>query len=289
MSAVPPAAPTVSAAGGRAVSSGVEDRPEERTRERVARLILEEGPSTAALLAARLGVTPAAIRRHLDGLVADGLAEPRIDRRRGPRGRGRPARVFALTDLGRGAFPQAYDDVALRALSYIRETGGEEAVSVFARRLVAGIEGRFRSAEPSSGPDTSGPAVRESAGTGTSTLAEVLTQEGYAASVESVPLGEQLCQHHCPVAHVAEQFPELCEAETEAFARLLGRHVQRLATIAHGDGVCTTHIPDLEAVLASGVFDPRETTTVRTSETSETSETGGDTTERTTRTDRTRG
>ncbi len=55
--------------------------------------------------------------------------------------------------------------------------------------------------------------------------------------------GEQLCQHHCPVAHVAERFPQLCEAETEVFSRLLGKHVQRLATIAHGDGVCTTHIP----------------------------------------------
>ena len=56
-------------------------------------------------------------------------------------------------------------------------------------------------------------------------------------------VGEQLCQHHCPVAHVAEQFPQLCEAETEVFSRLLGTHVQRLATIAHGDGVCTTFIP----------------------------------------------
>jgi len=45
------------------------------------------------------------------------------------------------------------------------------------------------------------------------------------------------------VAHVAEQFPQLCEAETQAFARLLGTHVQRLATIAHGDGVCTTFVP----------------------------------------------
>jgi len=35
----------------------------------------------------------------------------------------------------------------------------------------------------------------------------------------------------------------MCEAETEMFARLLGTHVQRLATIAHGDGVCTTHLP----------------------------------------------
>jgi hypothetical protein len=24
---------------------------------------------------------------------------------------------------------------------------------------------------------------------------------------------------------------------------LLGTHVQRLATIAHGDGICTTHVP----------------------------------------------
>ena len=40
-----------------------------------------------------------------------------------------------------------------------------------------------------------------------------------------------------------QEFPQLCEAETEVFARLLGRHVQRLATIAHGDGVCTTNVP----------------------------------------------
>ena len=38
-------------------------------------------------------------------------------------------------------------------------------------------------------------------------------------------------------------FPELCEAETEAFSRLLGVHVQRLATLAQGDHVCTTFVP----------------------------------------------
>jgi predicted ArsR family transcriptional regulator len=45
------------------------------------------------------------------------------------------------------------------------------------------------------------------------------------------------------VAHVAAEFPQLCEAETQVISRLVGTHVQRLATIAHGDGVCTTHIP----------------------------------------------
>jgi hypothetical protein len=41
---------------------------------------------------------------------------------------------------------------------------------------------------------------------------------------------------------VAAEFPQLCEAETEAFGRLLGTPVQRLATISRGDGICTTHV-----------------------------------------------
>ena len=38
------------------------------------------------------------------------------------------------------------------------------------------------------------------------------------------------------------EYPQLCEAETEAFGRLLGTPVQRLATISRGDGICTTHV-----------------------------------------------
>ena len=82
------------------------------------------------------------------------------------------------------------------------------------------------------------------------------------------PTGHQLCQHHCPVAHVAEQFPELCEAETEVFARLLGTHVQRLATIAHGDGVCTTFVP---RTGGTATHDPHRPHDTRTSDTEESS------------------
>ncbi len=77
-------------------------------------------------------------------------------------------------------------------------------------------------------------------------LTLALSAEGYAASTADAPVAEagvQICQHHCPVAHVAAEFPQLCEAETRAFEGVLGTYVQRLATIAHGDGVCTTHVP----------------------------------------------
>ncbi len=96
-------------------------------------------------------------------------------------------------------------------------------------------------------------------------MARVFSAEGYAASVRSLPLlkngvdgAEQLCQQHCPVSHVAHEFPQLCEAETEAIGHVLGRHVQRLATIAHGDGVCTTCIPH-PLVSTSSTNDNRST------------------------------
>ncbi|GAA3108158.1 transcriptional regulator [Streptomyces goshikiensis] len=206
----------------------------------MARSILDHGPSTVADLAARLGLTQAAVRRHLDTLVADDVVEAREQRVYGARTRGRPAKVFALTDCGRDAFDQSYDSLAADAMRWIAQSAGggergEAAVAAFARaRMDAQAETYRESLEAAP------PAER------TEALAKALTADGYAATAKSAPgphSGEQLCQHHCPVAHVAEQFPQLCEAETEVFSRLLGTHVQRLATIAHGDGVCTTFIP----------------------------------------------
>lgn len=205
---------------------------EQSTRARVARSILLDGHATASALAEKLELTPAAVRRHLDQLLADGLIETRELRPVGHRGRGRPAKVFALTEAGRNQFEQQYDDLAVQALRFLAETGGDEAVREFAQRRVDFIEPRFHeisAAEPGLAP--------------VAVLARVLSDEGYAAGVHDGPVGEQLCQQHCPVSHVAHEFPQLCEAETEAIAKVLDSHVQRLATIAHGDGVCTTCIP----------------------------------------------
>ena len=101
---------------------------DQSTRHRVARSILVEGPSTAAALGERLDLTPAAVRRHLDQLVEDGAVEAREPRAQAHRGRGRPAKVFALTERGREGFDQQYDDLAVQALRFLAETGGEEAV-----------------------------------------------------------------------------------------------------------------------------------------------------------------
>ena len=208
------------------------------TRQRVASSILEHGPSTAAELAERLGLTPAAIRRHLDVLLAAGHLEARERRVYGTRGRGRPAKVFVLTDAGRSVFYTAYDGLAIEALEFLAVSAGPEAVTLFAESRMAQSEGRYQERMANAAPDS----------TPAQALAVALSEDGYVASTLPSAIGEQLCQHHCPVAHVAERFPKICEVETAAFSRLLGVHVQRLATIAHGDGVCTTHIPHVSAL-----------------------------------------
>jgi predicted ArsR family transcriptional regulator len=222
--------------GAAANANAIAGASDGRTRDRVAQLLLESGSATAAQLGAQLGLSPAAIRKHLDAMLADHRVVAREVRQQGPRGRGRPARAFALTDAGRELLsnPHLYDDIATAALRWIAEHHGGQAVSAFAASQVKALEERCRAALCEAGDD---PIARAEA------LAEALTAEGYAANATTIASGGQLCQHHCPVAHVAAEFPQLCDAETEVISRLVGTHVQRLATIAHGDGVCTTHIP----------------------------------------------
>ena len=97
----------------------------------------------------------------------------------------------------------------------LREIGGDDAVRTFARRridtILAGVErGRRRRRDVEAAADR---------------VADALTKAGYATTTTRVggPIhGVQICQHHCPVSHVAEEFPELCETEREAMAEVLG-------------------------------------------------------------------
>lgn len=152
------------------------------TRARVARLILEHGPITASALGERLGLTPAAIRRHLDNLVSEGMVEARdahpVRRRR----RGRPARVFVITGAGRDAFVHGYDDLAASALRFLAEKAGPQAVAEFAQRQVAELERRYRPLLADAPPHQ---RVR--------LLAEALSNDGYAASAGAAPAEGSSC------------------------------------------------------------------------------------------------
>jgi predicted ArsR family transcriptional regulator len=214
---------------------------ESRTRDRVLQAISERGPITAAALAEELGLTAAAVRRHLENLVELDLVSGR-EAATGHRGRGRPARAYVLSEAGHQALESDYDHLATEALRFLAAEAGEDAVTRFVQQRIGELEERYAAELAAAGED------REAR---TTALVRALTRDGFAASARPVgqagtasPLtGIQLCQGHCPVQHAAREFPQFCDAETDAFSRLLGVHVQRLATLAHGDHVCTTFIP----------------------------------------------
>ena len=205
----------------------------------VATRLLEDGPQTASALADALSLTGTAIRRHLDALIDDGYVEASELAPYGPaavqssRGRGRPAKVFALTSSGRAMFGRQQDSLGLAAVKFMASTFGTVAVKQFAESISS--EFMNRHSDITKVEDVQDRALA---------LVDALNLDGYAASIApGLGVTTQICQHNCPMGDVAVEFPILCEVETEMFSQLTGVHVTRLATIAKGDPICTTLVP----------------------------------------------
>ena len=225
---------------------------EGHTRRAIVRLLLESGSITAAEIGRRLGISAAGVRRHLDALVDGGDAEANPAAAWQQAGRGRPAKRYRLTSAGRAKLEHAYDDLASAAMRQLREIGGDEAVRTFARRRIDSI---LEGVGPADAADPG--AVEDAAGQ----VSDALTRAGYATTATRVGAprgGIEICQHHCPVSHVAEEFPELCEAEKQAISDILGTHVQRLASIVNGDCACTTHVPLTKTTAADNTSPDNE-------------------------------
>ncbi len=227
---------------------------ESRTRDLVRRAVGARGPVTARSLADELSLTPAAVRRHLDALAEQ---EAIVEHEQAPatrrRGRGRPARAYVLTDQGQSQLDNSYEDIASAALAYLSTRAGDEAVADFSHAQMAGLAEQLKPAVD---------AADKTVEARTAALAGALSEQGFAASVRPVAAdtgmaGLQLCQGHCPVQHIAANFPQLCEAETDAISELLGVHVQRLATLAGGAHVCTTYVPTAALSTEAALPDPQ--------------------------------
>nr|WP_045076835.1 crosslink repair DNA glycosylase YcaQ family protein [Psychromicrobium lacuslunae] len=233
---------------GTSIPQGSPDS-DERTRDRVRDAVLEHGPASAAQLGSMLGLTPAAVRRHLDQLEKSGVIEVKLVRGSGT-GAGRPARRYVLSSQGQSGLGNDYLQIARTALKQLVAATGDGAVKVFAEQRFAAMKARYAPLLAEAGDDV---------GRRAEILSQALSADGYVASATTLhaagPLqAVQLCQGHCPVLELAAEYPEFCEAETEAFSQLLGLDVRRLSTLASGGHVCTTHIP----TGRSSAEEPRE-------------------------------
>ena len=223
-------------------------------RDRLARELLKKGPISASDLADALGISAVAVRKHLDDMTEKSLAEcheiPPFGPAK-PKGRGRPAKVYSLTPQGRDFFENQYQGLAEDSVDFINQLQGTKGVKLFAEKRASKIFEKYVSEiEKSKSLDKK-----------VEKLTEVLTKEGFAATSDkgSGPTHTiQLCQHNCPIAHVAEKHNEFCDAELEMFNSILGVNVTRLSTIAKGGNVCTSLISTLPKTAISSAKQYKE-------------------------------
>ena len=224
--------------------------------------VLEHGPISAAELGDLLGFTPPRSAATSTTSSRSGVIEVKRVARAGA-GAGRPARRYVLSSQGQSTLGNDYLDIATLALRSLGEAAGREAVRQFAVERFAEMERRY--APRSSRPDRTslpvpGLSPRRSAATVSSPLPQSIEAKApLPAALSSV----QLCQGHCPIQHLAAQFPVFCDVETEVFSRLVGVDVRRLSTLARGGHVCTTHIPTGRPA-AGGTSSPQQPRAART-------------------------
>jgi len=184
----------------------------------------KEQPLTARELAERFGVTPNALRRHLDALEEAGV----VHHRREVRGVGGPVYAYSLSVSGEALFPRAYASALVTALEAVRERQGIDAVvELFSRQWTALAE--------EAKPELARLPLSERA----QLLAELLTSQGYMAESESgAEGGATIREHNCAIRAVAERFPEVCAAEAAFIADVLGAAVERRGRIVDGCNAC---------------------------------------------------
>lgn len=196
-------------------------------RREILNLIRREGPRTVRELCARMGITPVGVRKHLDGLVLEGLVSSTTVRRPV----GRPAQVYALTEAAEDLFPQAYDRALSGVLRHVRDAGGDDLL----RQALESHHGEMESAcrKACAGAETL--AERMEA------LARVRDAAGYMAEWSQEGDTSVLRQHNCPLARTAREFPQLCDGEMALLERLLGDagRVERSEHLLAGAHRCT--------------------------------------------------
>ena len=188
-------------------------------------LLKIHGPTNVPRLAKLRGVNLNAVRQQLSMLQREGLVEVRVEKRKV----GRPTQLYALTDKADALFPQAYGPLALTLLRQLRDLDGEKKIEqMFDRRtksLVAAYRKRLEG---------------KSLGEKWQELARIRAEEGYMARVE----GKGLTEHHCPIAAIAKEFPQVCRFEKRLFEAVLGTPLDRTDHLASGGRACV-YAPEL--------------------------------------------
>ncbi|MES4792582.1 MAG: hypothetical protein C4321_05965 [Chloroflexota bacterium] len=192
------------------------------TRDRILAYLVDHRGARAEELAEMFDISPAAVRRHLENLRADGL----VDVRSVKQSTGRPYYAYFPTERAFGTVPPAYADLMARMLRGLERR--PDVVAEVMANVAESLASRHRDEVPDGG------AVEEIV----ARVTEVLRREGILEAWRMEADGIHLVNSTCPY-HVAAEISDLpCEADRRAIELLLGRDVEQLNRIVDGAPCC---------------------------------------------------
>jgi predicted ArsR family transcriptional regulator len=196
------------------------------TRSEILALLKTSGAMSSQDLSKRLGITPMAVKLQLYDLEAEGVVCAEV----GPRSRGRPSKLWKLTEIADQFFPNSHAALSRDILVGIRKTLGEQALDRVLEARAAEQYARYAN-ELRSCITLAEKMTR---------LAELRSEEGYMACVETIDSQMVLVENHCPICAAAKECVKLCSGELELFQKALGSKllVERTEHIVSGGRRC---------------------------------------------------
>ena len=182
-------------------------------QERLLHLLKSRGPQTAGDAGDALGISAPGAQQHLAKLAEAGLVEAEDQRH----GRGRPRRLWKLTDKGTARFPDRHSDLTLDIIEATRAVFGASGLDRLIRHREETMLATYH--EELSGCANLADKVAR--------LAEIRSREGYMAEWEETEPGcYLLVENHCPICAAATVCQGLCRSELEVFQAVMGESVQ---------------------------------------------------------------
>jgi len=199
------------------------------TRQHIIEFLKEKEEATVEELAAKVDMTPMAVRYHLNVLQAGNLiTTPAVRHQSGP---GRPQQVYHLTEAADELFPEDYYSLTNYLLDELNtQLGKKKLADIFssiARRLAA-----------------EAPARKESQ-TFENRLDDVvvfLTKKGFVLDWEFSGDEYKINTHSCPYRQVVKDHRMICSLDQYVIGTMLGTAPVRVTCLAHGDEHCTYEV-----------------------------------------------
>ena len=203
----------------------------ESTRDQILRHIRGHREISVAQLAESQALSPQAVRRHLDGLRADGLIDVRQERH----GVGRPAQLFFATERGEELGGRTYLQLLSRMFRHLEKLDAGQVSGADGHQVVDRV---FSGIAEEVAADHKAEVGGETLDQRVEQVSRALHSEGIVDGWSRDGDDFHLVNGECPYLRLAEMSEAACSADRHSIELLVGADVEQIKRIVDGAPIC---------------------------------------------------